>query len=67
MNEIEAEKIIKIMCLAGGSCEICTGELLNIFVEKFPEFEELAERIFLNKFDQNLKNISQRGGRNYES
>jgi len=50
----EAEEVLKILLTADGGCEYCVESLLKLFCEKFPEFSELAERVFKDAFNKSL-------------
>ena len=54
MDNQEAEKILKIMSTADGGCVYCVRDLFIKFMREFPEFKELAEKIFEAKFDKNI-------------
>jgi len=57
MDRKEAEKIIRILITADGGCEYCVSELLGLFCKEFPEFREIAEKVFKETFDKNLNNF----------
>ena len=57
MNKKEAEKIIRILLTADGGCEFCASELLGLFCKEFPEFREIAEKIFKQTFEKNLNDF----------
>ena len=42
MTKPEAEKIIKILMEADGGCPSCTQTLIELFVEQFPEYKDIA-------------------------
>ena len=54
MKKEEAEEVIKILLKAEGGCEYCVESLLKLFCQKFPEFNELAEKAFKEAFNRNL-------------
>jgi len=54
MKKEEAEEVIKILLKADGGCEYCVESLLKLFCQKFPEFNELAEKTFKEAFNRNL-------------
>ena len=58
MNRKEVEKVIKIILTADGGCEYCVTSLLKLFSTEFPEYKELAEAIFKEKFGFELANLS---------
>ncbi len=57
MNRQEAEEVLKIMVTADGGCLYCAQKLFIRFIEEFPEFRELAEEIFEERFGKNLFDI----------
>jgi hypothetical protein len=54
MDNHEAKTVLEILATADGGCEFCARELFNRFAERFPEFSELAESIFREKFGKEL-------------
>lgn len=46
MTNEEAEKVLRIMCTADNECETCAGELMDKFVEAFPEYKGLADEVY---------------------
>lgn len=57
MNGKEAEKVVRILLTADGGCEYCVSSLLKLFCENFPEFKELAQEAFRNRFNMELENF----------
>ena len=55
MTEKEVEKILHIMKTADGGCIYCVRDLFKFFVKEFPEFTELAKRIFFEEFGEELE------------
>ena len=55
MKRDDAEAVIEILLAADGGCEYCVADLLVLFCERFPEFKELAEKAFRERFGDDLK------------
>jgi len=55
MDKHEASQIISILLTADYGCRACTHILIDSFIDKFPEFKELAtqrwEENFKEKFE----------------
>lgn len=49
MNDPDAVKVIRILLSADGGCPFCASALLFKFIETYPEFEQLAHRMFNEK------------------
>ena len=56
MKKEEAEKVIEIFLECDGGYEYYVSTPLKLFIEKFPEYQGLAELSFKNKFNKNLTN-----------
>ena len=56
MEKEEAIKICKIMLEADGGCPTCAGHLLISFGKKFPEFDDMAIKIWEKEFGDNIYN-----------
>ena len=54
MNRDEAEKVLRIMAWADNGCTYCASKLFKEFIEAFPEYRELAERIFREIHEEDL-------------
>ena len=54
MNRVEAEKVLRIMAWADNGCPYCASRLFKRFVEAFPEYKGLAEKIFREIHEDNL-------------
>ena len=52
MNESEAEKVLRIMITADGYCPTCAYRLFDKFLKEFPEFKELAKKIWKEIFEE---------------
>lgn len=50
MKKEEAEEVIKIILQCDGGCEYCVSSLLELFSDKFPEYEIIAKSAFKEKF-----------------
>ena len=50
MRKEEAEEVIKIILQCDGGCEYCVSSLLELFGDKFPEYESIARSAFKEKF-----------------
>jgi hypothetical protein len=57
MTKKEAEKILQIMKTADGGCIYRVRDLFRLFVKEFPEFSNLAEKIFFEEFEEELEKI----------
>ena len=55
MTKKEAEKILQIMKTADGGCIYRVRDLFRLFVKEFPEFSNLAEKIFFEEFEEELE------------
>ena len=50
MDEETARFILNLFWWAdGGDCAFCTGEMTRFFIEKFPQFEWIADEIAKKK------------------
>lgn len=49
MNKEEALEVLCIMVTADGSCPSCGRDLISSFLEKFPEFEDEANKAWEEK------------------
>lgn len=50
MDEETARFILNLFWLAdGGDCGYCTGEMTKPFIERFPQFESIADEIWKKK------------------
>jgi len=54
MRKDEAEEIIKILLTVNGGCHYCARELLDLFLESFPEYIDLVNKLYKNKFNKNF-------------
>lgn len=63
MNRKEAERVVRILLTADGGCEYCVSSLLMRFCEDFPEFRELAEEAFRNRFGVELEDFVKENAR----
>lgn len=45
MTEEEARKIVEIMLTVDNGCDHCAGNLIDQFVESFPEHAKLAKTL----------------------
>ena len=54
MNRVEAEKVLRILAWADNGCAYCASKLFKEFVEAFPEYRELAEKIFREVHEDDL-------------
>ena len=54
MNRDEAEKVLRIMAWADDGCPYCASKLFKRFIETFPEYRELAEKIFREIYEDDL-------------
>lgn len=57
MTKEEAKKVIDIISQCDGGCEYCVSSLLKLFIEKFPEHENIAKLAFRETFDKELYNF----------
>jgi hypothetical protein len=57
MKKDDAEAILEILLIADGGCKYCVSNLLSLFCKKFPEFKELAEKAFVDKFGIELEDF----------
>ncbi len=55
MSKEEAEKILNILKHADGGCVYCARELFKLFLREFPEFDQLAKKIFVKEFEEELE------------
>ncbi|AEH45439.1 hypothetical protein Thein_1579 [Thermodesulfatator indicus DSM 15286] len=51
----EEDKILNILKQADGGCVYCARELFKLFVKEFPEFNQLAKKIFVKEFEEELE------------
>jgi len=51
MNEETAKIIIEILLKAHQECSLCSDELIDVFSEKFPQFKDLAYKMYNEKFN----------------
>ncbi|NPB03261.1 MAG: hypothetical protein GXO39_02455 [Thermotogae bacterium] len=54
MGTKDAEKILRIMAEADGSCEMCARELFIRFINEYPQHEELGKKLFFEIFGAEL-------------
>ena len=54
MNKEEAIKVIIILMNADGGCSYCARELCMEFFEDFQEFRELAEKMYKERYEEEL-------------
>jgi hypothetical protein len=45
MDEDSARFILNLFWKADGGCSYCAGEMIKPFIERFPQFESLADEI----------------------
>lgn len=57
MRKDEAEEVIKIILQCDGGCEYCVSSLLELFIDKFPEYESVAKLAFKEKFGISLEDF----------
>lgn len=57
MRKEEAEEVIKIILQCDGGCEYCVSSLLELFSDKFPEYESIAKLAFKEKFSIALEDF----------
>jgi hypothetical protein len=57
MRKEEAEEVIKIILQCDGGCEYCVSSLLELFSDKFPEYESIAKLAFKEKFGMALEDF----------
>jgi len=56
MMKGEATQVLTIMLSADGGCQYCARALMVKFVTEFPEYKELAKRIYLKEYP-NYENL----------
>lgn len=59
MRRESAEKVIKILLTADRGCIFCATELLNLFINEFPEYKELSRELFKNTFETDIELASE--------
>lgn len=57
MRKEEAKKVIKIILGADGGCKYCVSSLLKLFIDEFPEYENIAKLAFVKTFDTHLEDF----------
>lgn len=57
MIKQEAEKVIGILLECDGGCEYCVLHLIKLFIDKFPEYENLAKITFRDRFGKELNSL----------
>lgn len=57
MEKIEVQKLIRILLQCDGGCEYCVSTLLKLFIDEFPEYKELSEKAFREKFGEELEDF----------
>ncbi len=60
MNREEAKKVLEIMASADGGCVFCAKELFIQFIKEFPEFSDLARKIFREKFEEEFEEVDEK-------
>jgi hypothetical protein len=53
----EAEEVIRIILQCDGGCEYCVSSLLELFNDKFHEYENIAKLAFKEKFGIELEDF----------
>lgn len=54
MTKDEAKFILKIFTTADGGCQFCASDLMLQFLEKYPEYKDLAREIFEKEFEEDF-------------
>lgn len=57
MIKEEAEEVIKIILQCDGGCEYCVSSQLELFNDKFPEYQAIAKSAFKEKFGVALEDF----------
>jgi hypothetical protein len=55
MTEEQAEQLLLLMAKIDGGCRYCAAELMQGFVNLFPDYKVLAIRVYREAFDKELK------------
>ena len=51
MTKTEVTKVLQIMATVDGGCYYCAGKLYDYFIDDFPKYEKLENKIFTVLFD----------------
>lgn len=54
MTNDEADKVISIMFQADGECYCCAKELIQMFIQEFPEYRVLSMTLYERRFKKKL-------------
>jgi hypothetical protein len=55
MTTQETKQIVEILFAVDGGCKYCVADLLTLFCEELPEYKEIAERFFEERFGVELE------------
>jgi hypothetical protein len=57
MTSDEATMVIRMLLTAHEGCGICASRLVKRFCDMFPDFEDIAERIFVEEYGCGLDDL----------